>query len=390
MSENWNKQQEEAEAVPVVTDEVGMEISENKEDDEESEHNSPTPDDYLAFGRALSQESQGDEEILLDPQMEKWLQLREEYHSISHNSSSSSSRDNRRLWFLDKSFEIAQDLIFKCFADYQFRFTKKNGAIMGNGVRMVHIRYVLLWWLDSCIRDCLCEQLFSGNLQNLDTAACDFARAKWEQLVTCRHHPACGDLRVHAHKHLVDNQQLCTSHETHEECLFHAIAEIQMLSDTQLLDVFESKNKQLEVILEAAITLMLFIRDDHHIQRLQHQTVAEFVDVTYTLEHESLIAKPDKKGKITYPRFNECQKTETRHLFYTSNLMRITNAYILGHGNKDRFMDITSHLVERRSYQTGGGNARQAKRRELLYAFISGRYQRCCFWAGCQRNVWCL
>jgi hypothetical protein len=54
--------------------------------------------------------------------------------------------------------------------------------------------------------------------------------------------------------------------------------------------------------------------------------------------------------------------------------MRIMNTFILGPGNKDRFMDIASHVVERKSYQTGGGNARGAKRRETLYALISGAH----------------
>jgi hypothetical protein len=372
MSEN--KQQEEvdsaqAEAVPMVTDDIRLGTGECKEDVEDRGHGSPTPDDYLAISHALCEGAQGEQEEPLASQMEVWLRLQEEYHNIMDNSSSSSGKDNRRQWFVDNSFVLAHELLFQCFGDYQFRFTETNGVTIG------HIRHALLWWLDSNIRDCICDLLCRRvPLQSLDKSACDVAGAKWKQLCNCTHIPRCGTIQAHALGHIIEYEKLRPEHERHDDYTIQAAREIELLDEMQFLDVFNSKSKQLQVFVEAAITLMLFIRDDRSIQALQYDSVADFVDDTYTLENERLVATTNKKGKTSYPRFDKCLEEETKYLFYTSNMMRIMNTFILGPGNKDRFMDIASHVVERKSYQTGGGNARGAKRRETLYALISGAH----------------
>jgi hypothetical protein len=147
------------------------------------------------------------------------------------------------------------------------------------------------------------------------------------------------------------------------------VHELANVTDEEYTEVFRSKFKHLEVLLQSALTIILYTRaDTAFVTEHAHlpASVQVFADSTFAFA-EDLLANDGHQ-----PRFADCDHSQQRILFHTANMMRIANTFVTCQQRKGRLMEVSSRLVERIAYSTGGGSSPDADRRAALFVFISG------------------
>jgi hypothetical protein len=151
-----------------------------------------------------------------------------------------------------------------------------------------------------------------------------------------------------------------------EPCI---VSELQRLSDDDFSEVFHAKYKRLDILVQAALTLVLYVRADNMFAAYASlRSLSQFVAEIATPAVEGLYVKSGNR-----PRFDACCPEKQRILHLTSNMMRITNTFVTKEERKGRLMEIASRLVESINYATGGGNSVEAHRREVLCAYVTGK-----------------
>jgi hypothetical protein len=310
--------------------------------------------------------------------LSKWL----DWKLLLKNLATSKNKTDisKRQWLLSRTFDLATDVVCCCFADKEFDFAKENG------VTTPKIRNVLVWGLDICLRECLRDvfaarsvgefvdrELLVGDvfLLTLDVAIRSIAKKTWKRL--CKRPQGLDGLTSWL-DHVLQLDTASRGPDPHQEAgsqheafLGQVSRELEQLTDEQVKDVFDSKHKQLNILVQAAVVVLLFVRDDAHLHALQQQSVQAFTAEMFTDAIEQLFCK---KGKQT--PFRGSLPEEEWHLLHTWNFLQIAHTFIRGDDTKKLFMEITSRLAQNKSFVTGGGYTPFVHRREALYIHTTG------------------
>jgi hypothetical protein len=346
----------------------------------------------------------------LPPQMQVWFTLQRLYAHTNNNNhslqwwttSTHTTATNGRSESSESVIStIAREIVCNCFHDHEFAFTEKNG------VTYKQLENVVLYWLEESLFLCVRDEFNDGTivdeefLQKLNNAVLMNGLRVIEQLKVCSHvtPSRCPTERAHAIRHLREylhthqTQQQGQAHtSTHtstltlthgQQLILKASQELEQLTDTQFIDIFEKKHKQFDILLQAAITAILLIRNDPytHTSLLPYTNAQDFFASVNTPQIEDTHKKPsnrkNKDGTIIYntPDFHLCSPAEIRDLYYNDVLIRIANGFLQHEKTtKKRMMEIAARLCERRMYVTGSGNSRGALRRATLFSIVTGNY----------------
>jgi hypothetical protein len=166
------------------------------------------------------------------------------------------------------------------------------------------------------------------------------------------------------------SRQHAIAYFCHEDNAYADIVnELVALKDKDFEDVFGGKYKHLEILVQSAITSVLFIRADPKFVGYAglHDDFDQFAASTFTAAVEELVVKNGHR-----PSFKDSTPRQQKILHFTSNIMRIANMFVTNKQRKARLMDISSRLAEGTAYPTGGGRSVEAHRRESLFSHITG------------------
>jgi hypothetical protein len=357
----------------------------------------------------------------LPPQMQVWFTLQRLYAHTNNNNQSlqwwtrthTTTTNGRSESSESVISTIAREIVCSCFHDHEFAFTEKNG------VSYKQLENVVLYWLEESLFLCVRDEFTNNSnnndgdgdgggvivdaefLQQLNNAVLMNGLRLIEQLKVCSHvtPSRCPTERAHAIRHLREylhthqTQQQGQPHtpthtQTHtpthtQQLIMKASQELEQLTDTQFIDIFEKKHKQFDILLQAAITAILLIRNDPytHTSLLPYTNAQDFFASVNTPQIEDTHKKPsnrkNKDGTIIYntPDFHLCSLAEIRDLYYNDVLIRIANGFLQHEKTtKKRMMEIAARLCERRMYVTGSGNSRGALRRATLFSIVTGNY----------------
>jgi hypothetical protein len=301
-------------------------------------------------------------------QMRKWLHLADQYAAFTGGRTV--NINDKLEWWRQPIAELAREIVSICFADHEFLFTRENQ------VSITHIRNVLIWWLQQALISCLHDEFapngedvvvnedFMRTLNNGALKAGVFVidrMCKPEHVQGIASNTKYPSERERAIKYL---ELSARTDPGQQERILGAAHELEQLSDEQFNDVFSHKHKQLDIILQAGVTVVLFIRSDKFIADLQLDTHDHFFKRVTVDGFEQL------HMQYGYcPGFNKCSYQEICDLFHVFNFMQISFKFASG---KRRLMELASRLVERKEYATGSGHSPAAHRREVLYAMVSG------------------
>jgi hypothetical protein len=146
------------------------------------------------------------------------------------------------------------------------------------------------------------------------------------------------------------------------------VSELVGMSDAEFTQVFDSKFKHLDILIQSALTIVLYIRADR-----TFTTELARLPASFEVFENDIVAAADKLPvrSSREPKFSLCSPSQKRTLFHVARMMCITNTFVTQGSRKGRLMEISSRLVEGVAYATGGGYSLHAIRRELLFEVIT-------------------
>jgi hypothetical protein len=166
----------------------------------------------------------------------------------------------------------------------------------------------------------------------------------------------------------IDTLQQCLASGGPESRLFAAeaaLAEASNITDDEFAAIFDQgkRYKQMEVLLQTAVTAVLYIKNGAFTQTLLYSSSESFV--------KDMVNRGVRiKGGATI--FEGCTEDDVQVLMDTANFMRIANAIVDKGQKKVRVQEIASRLTECKKYSSGSGKAQHTNRREALFELYSG------------------
>jgi hypothetical protein len=257
---------------------------------------------------------------------------------------------------------LAKSVVKDCFGYVQ------SAESYVESVLWKRVPNLLIYWLHQTIRRCL-RELFQRDINVAGMKAEE--SSDWFLQSLCKESRQIGVEEIN--RITGSRNRRSWNKHARQACITlfasdpHIVSELGRLSDKEFDVVFRSGYKHLDILVQSAIAVILYVRGE-----TTFMTRLACVPVSLEAFVRDVFPAAEDVLAGYRPRFQTCSPTQQLILFQTARLMCVCRTFIRWKMCKGRVLEICSRLAEKLAYATGGGSSLEANRREALFACLTG------------------